>query len=429
MRRSRFILGMTVTDLVALGLSMIAASVVVFGSWAPWDVLVNRTQPLVPLLGYMAAGVTLMSFVTASMSGPGVPRPTYGRLLVIVLGTFLFTATASFLLRTGYSRLYVPTALAVFAVVGSAHRMARRSRPWTERFWVVSSEKALVDELSESPHVEILGLIDPQSEADLQPLPPGCGLAVDLRAVLSQRVAQFVSSCDLAGFDVRALTSVYQEHLGRIPLVHLSEGWEISTPLLNTTPWLPGKRVIDWIMAGLTMPLWLVLGTVVGLVVRVSSPGPVIFRQRRIGRGGRPFVMYKFRTMRRDAEDLGPRFAAEDDVRLIRGGSFLRKSRLDEIPQLWNVLRGEMSLVGPRAEQVPFVRQFRKRIPFYDLRHLVRPGITGWAQVNYGYADDAADTIEKLSYDLYYIQHMSPILDLQILWKSIWTVLTGSGAR
>lgn len=429
MRRTRFILGMTVTDLLALAVSMIAASVIVFGSLAPWDVLVNRTQPLVPLLGYMAAGATLMSFVTASMSGPGVPRPTYGRLLVIVLGTFLFTATASFLLRTGYSRLYVPTVLALFAVVGIGHRMVRRGRPWTERFWVVSAEKDLVDELSESPHVEILGLIDPQSEADMQPLPPGCGLAVDLRAVLSQRVAQFVSSCDLAGFDVRALTSVYQEHLGRIPLVHLTEGWEISAPLLNTAPWLPGKRVVDWVLAAITMPIWLILGTLVGIVVRVSSPGPVIFRQRRIGRGGRPFVMYKFRTMRVDAEDSGPRFAAEDDARLIRGGSFLRKSRLDEIPQLWNVLRGEMSLVGPRAEQVPFVRQFRKRIPFYDLRHLVRPGITGWAQVNYGYADDAADTIEKLSYDLYYIQHMSPVLDLQILWKSIWTVLSGTGAR
>lgn len=427
--RTRFILGMTFTDLVALAVAMIAGSVIVFGSWAPWDVLVNRNQPLVPLLGYLAAGATTMSFLTSSMSGPGVPRPTYGRLLVILLGTFLFAATASFLLRTGYSRLYVPTVLGIWGVVAAGHRIARRRRPWTERFWVVSSEKHLIDELSESPHVEILGVIDPQSEADMQPLPPGCGLAVDIRSVLSERVAQFVSSCDLAGFDVRPLPSVYQEHLGRIPLVHLTEGWEISAPLLNTAPWLPGKRVLDWILAAVTLPLWLAMGILVGLLVKISSPGPMIFRQRRIGRGGKPFVMYKFRTMRIDAEDLGPRFAAEDDARLIRGGTFLRKSRLDEIPQLWNVLLGDMSLVGPRAEQVPFVRQFRKRIPFYDLRHLVRPGITGWAQVNYHYADDAADTIEKLSYDLYYIQHMSPVLDLQILWKSVWTVLTGSGAR
>ena len=139
--------------------------------------------------------------------------------------------------------------------------------------------------------------------------------------------------------------------------------------------------------------------------------------------------MYKFRTMVPDAEKDGPKFATEGDTRLIRGGSFLRKSRLDEIPQLWNVLRGEMSLVGPRAEQVPFVNVFSREIPFYDHRHLVRPGVTGWAQVNYGYADDQADTIEKLTYDLYYIKHMSPVMDLRVLWMSVWTVLTGDGAR
>jgi lipopolysaccharide/colanic/teichoic acid biosynthesis glycosyltransferase len=133
--------------------------------------------------------------------------------------------------------------------------------------------------------------------------------------------------------------------------------------------------------------------------------------------------------MTADAEDDGPQFAAEHDERLVRGGAFLRKSRLDELPQLWNVLRGEMSLVGPRAEQVAFAAQFRRAIPFYSHRHLVRPGLTGWAQVNYRYADDTADTVEKLTYDLYYIKHMSPILDLQILWRSLWTVLSGAGAR
>src|SRR5690606_27683609 len=142
---------------------------------------------------------------------------------------------------------------------------------------------------------------------------------------------------------------------------------EISTPLSATIPWLPGKRIVDTLLVVVTAPAWLLLGLFVGLFVRLSSPGPVIFKQRRIGLGGEPFVMYKFRTMSVDAEDLGPRFAAEGDLRLIRGGAVLRRSRLDEIPQLYNVLLGNMSLVGPRAEQVPFVRQFRKRIPFYDL--------------------------------------------------------------
>jgi lipopolysaccharide/colanic/teichoic acid biosynthesis glycosyltransferase len=193
--------------------------------------------------------------------------------------------------------------------------------------------------------------------------------------------------------------------------------------------WLPGKRIFDVLVTIVTAPLWLALGLGVGIYVKISSPGAVVFKQKRIGLGGQPFTMLKFRTMVPDADSGGPRFAEENDSRLIRGGSFLRKSRLDEIPQLVNVLSGDMSLVGPRAEQVPFVRAFRKQIPFYEHRHLVRPGITGWAQVSYRYADDHADTIEKLTYDLYYIKHMSPVFDLTILAKSFLTVLTGAGAR
>lgn len=371
-----------------------------------------------------------MSLATASMSAHGVPRPTYGRFLAIVAGTFLLTTTASFMVRDlPYSRLYVPLVLAMWGGLGLAHRFVRRRRPWTERFAIVTAEKSLADELADSAHVDVVAVIDPQAQTELEPLAAGTVLVVDLRSTMSERVAQFVSSCDLAGFDVRALASVYQEHLQRVPLVHINEGWEISIPLRSTQPWLPGKHILDTVLTILTAPLWLFLGALIWAFIKISSSGPVIFRQRRIGRGGEPFVMYKFRTMNVNAEDMGPRFAAEHDSRLIRGGAFLRRSRLDEIPQLVNILKGEMSLVGPRAEQVPFVRQFRKRIPFYDLRHLVRPGITGWAQVNFGYADDAVDTIEKLSYDLYYIQHMSPALDIQILWKSVWTVLTGAGAR
>lgn len=428
--RTRFLVGMTVTDLVVLGVAMVLGSVIVFDTPAVWDARVDRTLSLLPLVVLMASGALVMSLATASMSGHGVPRPTYGRLFTIVIGTFVLTATGSFLIRDlPYSRSYVPLVLALWTLLGIGHRVIRRRRPWTERFVVVSSEKELLDELAESPHVEVVATIDPQSSSEMTPLPPGCSLAVDFRSVLSERVAQFVSSCDLAGFDVRPLASVYQEHMGRVPLVHLNEGWEISTPLLSAAPWLPGKHLVEGLMVLVTAPLWLLVGVVVAAFVKLSSPGPVIFSQRRVGRGGEPFVMYKFRTMSIDAEENGPRFASEDDERLIRGGMFLRSTRLDEIPQLLNVLRGDMSLVGPRAEQIPFVRQFRKRIPFYDLRHLVRPGVTGWAQVNYRYADDAADTIEKLSYDLYYIQHMSPVLDLQILWKSVWTVLTRAGAR
>jgi lipopolysaccharide/colanic/teichoic acid biosynthesis glycosyltransferase len=271
--------------------------------------------------------------------------------------------------------------------------------------------------------------MDPRETGELELPEKDVTIAVDLRLVLSERVAQFVSSCNLAGYQVRAFTTVYEDHVGRVPLVHIAEGWEISAPLLQVAPWLPGKRVFDVIVTALTAPVWIILGFLVAVYVRIASPGPAIFKQKRIGLHGQPFTMFKFRTMIPGSDENGPRFAEENDSRLIRGGSLLRKSRLDEIPQLVNVLGGSMSLVGPRAEQVPFVRAFRKQIPFYEHRHLVRPGITGWAQVSYRYADDHADTMEKLTYDLYYIKHMSPVFDLRVLAKSFLVVLTGAGAR
>jgi lipopolysaccharide/colanic/teichoic acid biosynthesis glycosyltransferase len=164
-------------------------------------------------------------------------------------------------------------------------------------------------------------------------------------------------------------------------------------------------------------------------VVKLDSPGPALYHQKRTGRNEKPFTLHKFRTMGVDAEVGGPRFAALDDPRITRVGRFLRKSRLDEIPQLWNVLRGDLSIVGPRPERPVFVEEYERAIPFYGSRHLIRPGVTGWAQVNYGYADDEADTVEKLTYDLYYVKHQSVWLDLHILGLSVWTVLTGFGAR
>jgi lipopolysaccharide/colanic/teichoic acid biosynthesis glycosyltransferase len=294
---------------------------------------------------------------------------------------------------------------------------------------VITREKQLADDLHLSDHADVLWVLEPDGESPGELPSRDLTLAVDLRSVLSESMAQYLSSCDVAGYSIRPFSSVYEEHAGRVPLVHLTEGWEISAPLLEVAHWLPGKRFFDSLLTLLTAPLWVPIGALVAVYVKIADPGLALFRQERVGLGGRIFTMYKFRTMDLDAERDGARFATERDPRLIRGGSFLRKSRLDEIPQLWNVLKGDMSLVGPRAEQVPFVSEFRRQIPFYDHRHMVRPGITGWAQVNYGYADDEADTIEKLTYDLYYIKHMSPVMDLRIFWKSIWTVLTGAGAR
>jgi exopolysaccharide biosynthesis polyprenyl glycosylphosphotransferase len=294
---------------------------------------------------------------------------------------------------------------------------------------VATREKELLEHLADAPHAEIIGILDPATEGDMEPLEPDVTLVVDLRAVLSDRMAQFAASSALAGISVRAFTNVYEEHTGRLPVVHLAEGWELRTPASRTASYQSSKRLFDFVSALVTSPIWIPLALVIGALVRVSSPGPIIFSQLRAGRGDVPFTLYKFRTMAADAEQDGPSFARPDDQRITRLGRFLRRSRLDELPQLWNVLRGDLSIVGPRPEQLPFVEQFEKEIPFYSQRHLIRPGVTGWAQVRYGYADDKADTMEKLTYDLYYVKNMSPWLDLHVLGESVWTVLSGNGAR
>jgi exopolysaccharide biosynthesis polyprenyl glycosylphosphotransferase len=165
------------------------------------------------------------------------------------------------------------------------------------------------------------------------------------------------------------------------------------------------------------------------LAVRLSSPGPILFRQTRVGRRGRPFTVLKFRTMSQDAEDQGAVWATKNDPRVTPVGRFMRQTRLDEIPQLWNVLRGEMGFVGPRPERPEFVQWLSSEVPFYDLRHMIRPGITGWAQVRYRYGASLEETKHKLEYDLYYIKHLSLGLDLLIMFETIKTIILWRGAQ
>ena len=328
-----------------------------------------------------------------------------------------------------FSRPLIGFSMVFFFVGAIAHRAVSRRRPWSESMVLVTNEKGLADDLRNSPHANVVSVLDPATKGDIEPLGAGTILALDLRAVLSDRMAQYVSSCTLAGFDVRAMSGVYEMHTGRMPLVHLAEGWELSTPVLKTAPYLPGKRMVDVLIILATAPITLLLSGAIAVSVRATSPGPVIFRQTRVGRDGQLFTLYKFRTMWQDAEREGPSFAQTADSRLTPAGRWLRRFRADELPQLWNVLKGDLSLVGPRPEQVAFARHFSQTIPFYSHRHLIRPGVTGWAQVNYGYADGDADTIEKLTYDLFYVKHMSPWLDLSVLGRSVWTILSGFGAR
>ncbi len=428
--RRRFLISTSVADFCALTVAMLVASFVVFDTAFPWRAArIPAGESILPLILMLIAGGVVGSYTSARAWAGSVPRPSYGRALTIVLSSMVLTSVGLVLTRSYFSRSFLVWTMAVWLTGALAHRFVRRLRPGTESMVVITGEKELVEHLRDSPYAEILEVLDPVADGQIRPVSDGVTIALDLRSVLSDRMAQFVSSSALSGVTVRALSKVYEEHTGRLPIVHLAEGWELRNPIQRSAGYVAVKRITDTFLVLATSPIWIALAAIIAAAVGSTSKGPVIFRQERVGLNGRPFTLYKFRTMIDGAEQSGPRFATPGDPRLTGVGRILRRFRADEIPQLWNVLRGDVSLVGPRPEQTEFVADFDQEIPFYSHRHLVRPGVTGWAQVYYGYADDHADTVEKLSFDLFYVKNMSLWLDLHILGKSVWTVLTGFGAR
>jgi len=238
--------------------------------------------------------------------------------------------------------------------------------------------------------------------------------------------------CRLAGVRVVEATSLFEDMSGRILVRDLRPSWLIFSGGFSKPRFLQSaKQAIETVLAAMLLAFLAPLLAFIALLVRLGSRGPVLYRQERVGKGGRIFTLLKFRTMREDAESAsGPVWAAaEDDPRITLLGRLLRKTRLDELPQLWNVFRGDMSFVGPRPERPHFVEKLRKVIPYYDERHGVKPGITGWAQVKFPYGSTLEDAEEKLEYDLFYVKHMSPLLDLAIMLATAKVMLIGRGAR
>ncbi|MBX3611512.1 MAG: TIGR03013 family PEP-CTERM/XrtA system glycosyltransferase [Hydrogenophaga sp.] len=237
--------------------------------------------------------------------------------------------------------------------------------------------------------------------------------------------------CKLGGVRVTDIATFYEQNLGQIRLDAVSAGWLIfgegfNQGVVRTTI----KRLFDLAGASVLFLLALPLMAITALAIKLESPGPVLYRQERIGLNGRPFNVVKFRSMRTDAEKDGvPRWATAGDSRVTRVGKVIRKIRVDELPQLFSVLKGDMSLVGPRPERGFFVDKLVQEIPFYAVRHSVKPGVTGWAQVRYQYGSTVEDTAEKLQFDLYYVKNHSLFLDLVILFETVGVVLTGKGAQ
>lgn len=227
------------------------------------------------------------------------------------------------------------------------------------------------------------------------------------------------------------LSTVYEEYTGKIAVENLRPSWLIfSEGFKKTRVLLAAKRALDVFCALFGLLVSAPVMAVVALLVRLTSAGPVLYRQARVGQQGRVFIVHKFRSMREDAEaETGAVWAQARDSRLTSIGGVLRRTRLDELPQLWNVLVGEMSMVGPRPERPEFVSKLTERIRFYSLRHSVRPGVTGWAQIRYTYGASVEDALEKLQYDLFYIKHMTIPFDLFVLFSTIKTVILRRGAQ
>ena len=238
---------------------------------------------------------------------------------------------------------------------------------------------------------------------------------------------RFLADCTLHNIPVYNIRQIEESLTGRVKIRHLYEN-DLGS-LLPPPAYMLIKRIMDIALIIISLPLTLPLMCLTALAVVLESRGGALFTQNRIGQGGREFTIYKFRSMAKNSEAHGAQLAQIGDARVTRVGKFIRKTRLDELPQFWNILRGDMSLIGPRPEQRVFVEQFNDSIPFYNYRHIVKPGLSGWAQVTQGYAGNEDETQIKLEHDFYYIKHFSLSLDILIIFKTIKTILTGFGAR
>lgn len=254
-------------------------------------------------------------------------------------------------------------------------------------------------------------------------------VAITRSGLMDGRLVQVLMDCHEQGIQVTLMAPLYERLTGRVPVEHAGPNLQVVLPVERdpNRVYLLVKRGVDVLIGLLGTAVLGLLFPFIALALRLEGPGPLLYRQVRVGRGGRHFTLVKFRTMVPEAEPDGPQWAQEGDRRITRVGRFLRRLHLDELPQALNLLRGEMSFIGPRPERPEFVAALEQQIPFYRARHAVRPGITGWAQVNYGYGSSAEDALIKLQYDLYYAKHCSLFLDLAILVRTLGLVLTLRG--
>ena len=396
-----------------------AGLMLVLGAWAAWGV---PTAADIAGAQLLIAG-TLVAYTIAVVSTRRMASVDIGPLhpligLATTLASFSGAALVLLFARTYYSRSFLLTAMAVAALWLVLGRVLKH-RLFRPRLAVEPG--ALATAAVDRPDARWVALDSPSLE----------GQEVD--AVIANldtdqpEWQRFHTQCELSGIPVYHAPQIRERLTGRVSLDQLSSG-QLSDFRPHAV-YAPFKRLLDLGIVLVTAPLTIPVALLTALAIKLDSPGPLFFVQERVGQRGERFRMVKFRSMRIDAECDGARFADETDSRITRVGHWIRRARIDELPQFWNVLKGEMSVIGPRPEQRDFVQRFEASIPFYGYRHLVKPGITGWAQVHYGYAASEDDTRDKLEYDLYYARHCSIWLDLVIIFRTFRTIITGDGAR
>ena len=372
-------------------------------------------------IAFLLGGYLFQSF----MNFPGVQSGFY--VAPSFMSSYGLVLAIFFLARLDYSRFQFTTSFiaAIFWYFGIIMVMRRARLPV---FAILPAGQAPA--LGAIPGIE-WRKIDPEKFRHRVSFD---GVVADLRADMPEAWERFLADCALSGIPVYHSKYIEESLTGAVQIEHLSENNFGS--LIPGLAYLRIKQVFDIAAAAVAGVLLVPLVALIALAVRLESPGPAFFRQTRTGYRGAPFTVVKFRTMQHDPgsatlpdDEIERAITRVNDRRITRLGAVLRKFRLDELPQIYNILRGEMSWIGPRPEALPLSRWYESELPFYRYRHIVRPGISGWAQVNQGHVHNVEEVLGKLHFDFYYIKYFSPSLDLLILVRTIRTMLTGFGAR
>ncbi|HEX2117599.1 MAG TPA: sugar transferase [Acidimicrobiales bacterium] len=377
----------------------------------------NRRSAALTAAASTGAAALAMSVLQLLMGSALLPRfVVFGTPLVLVP----FAVLCSSLARRGRERDGQKDRIVAVAGPEESANLVRELDAHPERpavlGWVLAPEDAVAEGEDDQPLVEVAGA----ARATV--------VVLDRAALAEQSIVDQAAALHESGVRIRTLSLFYDQWLGKLPVSELERiALLFDIGELHRTRYGRIKRILDTAGALVGFLVLVAVTPLVWLGNKVANHGPLLYRQPRVGKGGREFEILKFRTMRADGEDTSS-WTAEDDPRITPFGAWLRRSHLDELPQVVNILRGDLSVVGPRPEQPQYVRELETKIPFYRLRHLVRPGLTGWAQVKYPYGASEGDAFEKLQYEFFYLRHQSLALDVRITGRTIRSVL-GRGGR